>query len=113
MYLRWSELTVHEASNGLDALRAVELAAPDVIVLDFNMPVMNGRDVLDELKANPATQHIPVLVVTGEDCARPLGAARLLRKPVSPPELLACLLQLLRRAAPADPGESGGRTATD
>jgi Signal transduction histidine kinase len=51
-----------EASSGLDGLHAAEVQHPDLIVLDLMMPGINGFEVLDRLKSNPATASIPVIV---------------------------------------------------
>ncbi len=53
------------ASDGLEGLKVARSALPDVILLDMMLPKMSGPDVLRELKADPATAHIPVLVPTG------------------------------------------------
>ena len=52
------------AVNGLDALDKVQSEAPDLILLDIMMPVMDGFEVLSRLKANPATRDIPVIVIS-------------------------------------------------
>lgn len=51
-----------DGDTGLDAARA---EPPDVILLDVNMPRLDGRDVLSRLNADPALSHIPVIVITG------------------------------------------------
>jgi CheY-like chemotaxis protein len=53
------------ASDGVEGLKVARSALPDVILLDMMLPKMSGPDVLRELKADPATAHIPVLVLTG------------------------------------------------
>lgn len=53
------------AEDGLSALRMTEQHAVDVILLDIIMPVMDGFEVLQRLKANPQTQRIPVIVISG------------------------------------------------
>jgi two-component system, sensor histidine kinase and response regulator len=55
---------VQTAGNGEDALRMALENAPDVILLDIMMPVLDGIETCSRLKANPATAHIPVLLVT-------------------------------------------------
>lgn len=57
---------VIEAADGQECLAQVELRHPDIIVLDVNMPVMNGEECLMRLKANPATRAIPVVLLTTE-----------------------------------------------
>jgi type II secretory ATPase GspE/PulE/Tfp pilus assembly ATPase PilB-like protein/CheY-like chemotaxis protein len=57
---------VVEARTGAEALDQVDRHAPDIIVLDLNLPGMDGYSVLSELRARPATQHIPVIVLTAK-----------------------------------------------
>lgn len=62
--LRQEGFTVVHANNGEDALTFVTQYNPALIILDIMMPKMNGLDVLKHLKENPATQNIPVIIVT-------------------------------------------------
>ncbi len=55
---------IEEAENGIQALRKIVARRPDVILLDLMMPGMNGFEVCRRLKKDPATAHIPVLMVT-------------------------------------------------
>ena len=55
------------AMNGLDALEAVQRSKPDIILLDVMMPGIDGIEVCSRLKSNPATRHIPVIMVTALD----------------------------------------------
>ena len=55
------------ATNGEEALAMIERQAPDLVVLDVMMPGMNGYVVTSRIKANPATRHIPVLVLSSLD----------------------------------------------
>jgi CheY-like chemotaxis protein len=55
---------VDEAPNGAAALQRVAAEAPDVIVTDVMMPVMNGRELIAHLRADPATAAIPIIVVS-------------------------------------------------
>ena len=84
--------------DGFDALRSVDSRPPDAIVLDLGLPRLNGRDVARELTANAGTQHIPIVVVTGE--ATELNAADfdcVLRKPVTPEQLIVAVQNCLRK----------------
>jgi putative two-component system response regulator len=78
------------ASNGIKALELAQRTAPDLILLDVMMPEMDGYEVCMRLKADPATQRIPVLFLTAmsqpEDEARgfDVGAADFIQKPISP-----------------------------
>lgn len=83
------------AYTGQEALDSIHRHQPDLILLDLNMPVMNGYEVCERLKADPTTAHIPVLMLTA--WADPdhrvrglqLGAADYLVKPFDYRELLA------------------------
>ena len=78
------------ASSGAKALELAHRAAPDLILLDIMMPEMDGYEVCRRLKADPATQLIPVLFLTAmsqpEDEAKgfEVGAADFIQKPISP-----------------------------
>ena len=78
----WS---VVEAANGLDALETVKRAVPRVILLDLNMPVMDGFDFLKALREWPGCDRVPVVVLTAldltnEDRRRLRGANQILNK---------------------------------
>ncbi len=87
---------VRTAKSGAEALQQARSAtAPDLILLDVMMPDMSGYDVCRQLKADPATQDIPVIFVTSmsetesEEQGLSLGAVDYLTKPISSPILLA------------------------
>lgn len=63
-YLTEHELAVFIAHDGLQGLRLVNTILPDAIILDLTMPKMNGLQVCRRLKRNPATIHIPVIMLT-------------------------------------------------
>jgi sigma-B regulation protein RsbU (phosphoserine phosphatase) len=88
----------HETSvavDGQEALDEVQRHAPDLILLDIMMPVMDGFEVLSRLKANPATRDIPVIVISAQNDLRSvvrgieLGAEDYLPKPFEPTLLRA------------------------
>ena len=56
--------SVRTAGDGEEALRMVQLAIPDVVLLDMLLPLLSGEEVLRRLKQNPSTAHIPVIVIT-------------------------------------------------
>lgn len=96
------------AGNGKDALTlAMEQAAPvDLVVSDWNMPVMGGLDLIRGLRQVDRYQDVPVLVLTTEDdvesktAARDLGVCGWLQKPVDPDLLIEMASELL-----GQPGE--------
>ena len=57
-----------EAENGKEAYEAMN-AHPDIalVMLDWNMPVMNGYDLCEKLKIDPSTKHIPIIMLTAKD----------------------------------------------
>jgi adenylate cyclase len=83
-----------KAISGALALNAIALAPPDLILLDITMPTMDGFEVCRQLKANPATQGIPVIFLTARDAeaekeqAFTLGAADYIVKPFMAYEVL-------------------------
>jgi putative two-component system response regulator len=93
--LRSAHFRVSEATNGEEALEAVERLRPDLVLLDVLMPNMSGFDVCRQLKANELTRLIPVVLITAlTDRSNRLmgmqvGADDILTKPFDHVELLA------------------------
>ncbi len=90
--------TVVAVEDGIDALRYIEGHAPNLVVLDLELPRLDGRDVQRELASHPETRDLPIVVVTGTD-TRSLRASdfsALLKKPVSGDSLLATIEHALR-----------------
>jgi signal transduction histidine kinase/CheY-like chemotaxis protein len=87
---------IHTANDGATALDAAQKLLPDLILLDIQMPLMNGFEVLSALRENPLTATIPTIIVTAKarqptDVAHGLnlGADDFIHKPFDPRELLA------------------------
>jgi CheY-like chemotaxis protein len=57
---------VSDATDGAAALRAVRESAPDLVVTDMMMPVMDGMELIRCLRGDPATAHIPILAASGD-----------------------------------------------
>ena len=104
-YLEVLPCTIRTAGDGLDAIRMIEgsgESTPDLILLDVMMPKMSGFEVCRRIKEDPATQSIPVMMVTalnelgdierGVEC----GTDDFLSKPVNKLELITRAKSLLR-----------------
>jgi cyclic di-GMP phosphodiesterase len=84
------ETIVRVAINGMVALKIAQKQSPDLILLDINMPGMDGYEVCSKLKSDESTAHIPVIFLTAElDSASKqkgldLGAVDYVTKPISP-----------------------------
>ncbi len=101
------------SSNGKHALEIAQTHRPDLILLDLMMPGMSGQEVLHALKANPATQHIPVIVVSARSSwhtveeSYSLGAIDFLTKPFEYQELLSRVRRALKLASNRQQAGSG------
>ena len=62
--LELAGFTVVKAGHGLEALQALSVEVPDIILLDLRMPHMNGEEFLHRIRRQPAYAEIPVLVMT-------------------------------------------------
>lgn len=106
------------ASNGMEALERVEKDNPDIILLDVMMPGMDGFEVCERIKANPAVSHIPVVMVTAlTDAAERIrgleaGADDFLSKPVNDTALMARVRSLVRLKMTVDEWRARENTAT-
>ena len=95
---------VVEAGDGLDALELVEKGGVDLVILDVEMPRLDGLGVLEELRAQVRTACLPVIILTAqhgetEEKALDLGASDYLSKPVQTRSLLARVRAVLKRAS--------------
>lgn len=89
------------ASCGEEALAIAQTNQPDVILLDMMMPDMDGRATLQQLKANPTTKHIPVILVTAkaqssQDSLSELDVAAVFAKPFRPLKLAEQISAVLK-----------------
>jgi CheY-like chemotaxis protein len=99
-YLAGTHYQVVGATTGAEALRKAREVQPTAITLDIMMPTQDGWEILQALKDEPATRHIPVVicsVLEDPELTRSLGAAAYLRKPVTQADLLAVLGRLASR----------------
>lgn len=90
-----SRYTVKAAVNGPMALKIAEKQPPDLILLDIQMPGIDGYEVCRRLKADPATSAIPVIFLTGEGGVESevaeAGGNDYVTKPVEPGALLSTI----------------------
>ena len=88
-------------SNGHDAVSVVQARAPDLVILDVMLPGRSGYDILPDLRAHPATQDLPVLILTARGQARDrelaekAGASRFMTKPFSNSDVIDALNALV------------------
>jgi twitching motility two-component system response regulator PilH len=100
--LQKSGLAVAVAADGLEAIEKIEAVAPDLIILDIVMPRMNGFEVCRQIKSDPRTQGVPVILCSSktEDFDRywgmRQGADAYVAKPFQAKELLGTIKSLLR-----------------
>ncbi|MFH1258996.1 MAG: response regulator [Elusimicrobiota bacterium] len=100
--LEFDGFTVYEAYNGEEALQRTYERKPDLIVLDIGMPKLDGWEVCRRLKENPATSHIPIIILSAltqdEDMekGRRLGAIRYFKKPCDPVYIINAVKEILK-----------------
>ncbi|ADJ25354.1 response regulator receiver protein [Dehalogenimonas lykanthroporepellens BL-DC-9] len=99
------EYEVLEAGSGEEALQVAREYLPDLIIMDILMPGMDGLTACSQIKSNPATNNIPVLVLTIIDYelnrrfAESLGADGYITKPFTPEELRKAVSEHLKSPA--------------
>jgi two-component system cell cycle response regulator DivK len=92
-----------EAENGAQALTAVKAQRPDLIVMDIQLPVLDGYEATRRIKSDPEVSGIPLILVTSyalsgdEAKARAAGCDAYVTKPYSPRQLLAKIKEYLGR----------------
>src|SRR5687767_15488474 len=90
-----------EAATGEEGLTLAEAQVPELILMDIQLPGMDGYEVTRRIKANPALRHIPIIAVTSyalsgdETKTRDAGCDSYVAKPFSPRQLLAKINELL------------------
>ncbi|MFK7960171.1 MAG: response regulator [Phycisphaerales bacterium] len=95
---------IDDAGDGREALIRLEAAPADLVLLDINMPVMNGEEFVEALRARPDMADTRVVIVSTEsnrarlDHLRRLGVTDRLQKPFEPEDLAAIVQQNLRAA---------------
>ena len=99
--LTTNDYEMTEGENGEEALAAVARQRPDLILMDIQLPIMDGYEATRRIKADPSLNSIPVIAVTSyalsgdEEKARAAGCNDFVPKPYSPRKLLAKIRQYL------------------
>jgi len=105
--LRRAGWTINTVTDGDAALEAVRRLKPRVLVLDVMLPKRSGFDVLKQLRADVATQNVPILILTAKGqlqdrrIAEEFGADVFVSKPYANAEVVDAVRQLLGRNGPA------------
>ena len=121
---RKGDIEVDIAGAGDAAIRSVSETAPDLIVLDLNLPVLSGVEVCRIVRARPATSHIPIIMLTARASESDrvtgleLGADDYITKPFALRELVARVRAVLRRGSgserkPASTSYTGAHLLAD
>jgi CheY-like chemotaxis protein len=109
--------TIETAANGAEAMAQIEAQAPDIILMDLEMPIMDGFEVLRRLRAQPHLKDLPVIVVTGRedvdavDRAFGAGATSFVVKPLNW-RLLSHQIRYVHRMAVNEREMAGARAAS-
>ncbi len=102
--------TTREATNGREGLDALRDAPVDIVIVDINMPVMTGEEMIDRMKADPALRDLPVLIISTEgsrarqERLRELGTS-FIHKPFAP-EKIRDTIQTMLKTGGRDDGEN-------
>jgi CheY-like chemotaxis protein len=99
-------IDIRHVEDGEKALIAAVWKIPEAILLDINLPGMNGLEVLQKLRANPLTREVPVIVLSAHVMendvlkAMQAGANAFVPKPIDFPQLLDALRRVIKRDSP-------------
>jgi PleD family two-component response regulator len=97
--------TLREAQDGWEGLRQIQALTPDLLLLDVNMPNLDGFEVLKRVRSNPQTHELPVVLLTAQGDEKSVaagfeaGATDYLVKPFTIPQLTARIRAVLSRAS--------------
>lgn len=101
--LHLKDASLQTARSGVEGIELAKSWQPDTILLDLQMPEMDGFETIRRLKHTPATAYIPVIIITASDAASKdriraldLGADAFLQKPITSEELIAHIKVMLR-----------------
>ncbi len=95
LVLAEEDFQIKSVSNGEDAINLLSSFQPDIVLADIEMPKVNGYNLCEKIKKNPATSHVPVILLAGafepidEELAREVGADDSVIKPFESQELIS------------------------
>jgi two-component system cell cycle response regulator DivK len=116
-YLQFSGFDVIEAGNGVEALERAADSAPDIILMDLSLPVMDGWEATRRLKADQATADIPIVALTGHalagilEGARKAGCDAFVTKPCLPEDLVKEIQKVLSAPSSSKKNRRSGKYA--
>ena len=96
----WPLIEVIEAEDGLTGVAKAKEYLPDIILMDLRMPKMSGTEAAMQIRQDPQTSHIPIIMITAfqeekvEEAAEKVGAERAMRKPFEWHELMTSIVEL-------------------
>ena len=99
--LRWPDAEVIAAATGQEALAAIEGQAPDLVLLDIMLPGMDGFDICYQLRQEPGTVDLPILMLSAKareadrETGLKVGADAYITKPVDPDDIIKKVEELL------------------
>ena len=102
--LKNSGFQVFSAHNGVEAIEFLKKNSVDLVVTDVMMPLMGGKELVMELKKNPDTKTIPIVMLTSRTLEKEivegfaLGVEDYIKKPFSPQELIVRIKTVLARS---------------
>ena len=114
-FLRRADCKLHTASTALEAIKVAQTVHPDLILLDVEMPEMNGIEAARILSVTPGLKDIPVVIVSStqrEKEALVAGAKEFLRKPVDEGTFLSLVTKYVPLKIRKDPRKELGRPTT-
>ncbi len=110
LIIKETNATLVGAANGREAIQKIQEQQPDLVLLDLFMPELDGFGVMEALKSNPETKHIPIIIVSAcldaenRKQARQAGALDFIAKPYDPIELIKLVdRHLTGRVNPVSP----------
>jgi CheY-like chemotaxis protein len=96
------------AGNGIEAWEAIQAQKPDILIVDYQMPQMDGLQLVERIRQTPETRDLPILMLTAkgfeldqEEIAAKWNVMRLLPKPFSPREVLAIVESIIGKPTDA------------